>query len=509
MRTLFALLVVMLLVTDTAWADSPILTATEVGALKLPDVFIVSADYHDGSRSNEGARVAHLDVHGIIGGSIRFELLLPDQWNGRFAMGGGGGLVGSIQNAARNSVNEGFATVGTDTGHQAGGTDGSWALNNLEALVNFGHVAVHRTSEVAKAIVRAYYGKGPNKSYFIGCSRGGGQALMEAQRYPDDFDGIVAGAPAFDWPGIAALFTHVAQTMYPDPNDLSQTVLTQTDLDHIYAEIMKQVDEQDGLGDGIIDDPTAVNFDLTKVPGLTDKQRAAVHAVYEGVHNADGMIYPGFPIGAEGGPAGWFVWLVGPVPETVNLSYAFGTNIFKYFVFNDPDWDYSNYDFATWEKDTRLVGSLLSSKDPDLDDFASRGGKLILWHGWADAALPATATVNYYNEILKRDQSARDYVRLFMIPGCYHCGGGPGISQVEWLEVIQDWVEFGNAPDRIIASRNAQEGNPAMTRPLVPFPLRVEYDGSGDKNDAANFAPMRKTSARMSQNNGRKPYSTR
>ena len=146
-----------------------------------------------------------------------------------------------------------------------------------------------------------------------------------------------------------------------------------------------------------------------------------------------------------------------------------------------------SYDFATWEKDTRLAGSLLSSKDPDLEDFASRGGKLILWHGWADAALPATATVNYYNEILKLDQNAQDYVRLFMIPGCYHCGGGPGISQVMWLEVIQAWVELGNAPDRIIASRNAQEGNPAMTRPLVPFPLRVEYDGSGDKNDAANF----------------------
>ena len=488
MRTSIGLFIVTLSVTGTAWADfPPVLTASGVKALKLPDVRIETAEHHDGSKSNEGARTAHLDVHGVIGGSIRFELLLPDQWNGRFAMGGGGGLVGSIQNAARRSLNAGFATVGTDTGHQAAGTDGSWALDNLEALVNFGHVAVHRTAEVSKAIMRAYYGKGPSKSYFIGCSRGGGQALMEAQRYPNDFDGIVAGAPAFDWPGFTALFTHIAQTMYPDPNNLSETVLTQEDVDHLYAEIMKQVDGQDGLTDGIIDDPTAVKFDLSKVPGLTDTQRTAVQAIYNGVRNADGRIYPGFPIGAEGGRGGWFVWLVGPVPGTVNLSYAFGTNIFKYFVFNDPDWDYSTYDFSNWEEDTRLAGSLLSSKDPDLGDFASRGGKLVLWHGWADAALPASATVNYYVEVLKRDSKAKDYARLFMVPGCYHCGGGPGVSQVNWLEVIVDWVERGNAPERIIASKPEREDNPAMTRPLVPYPLRVQYKGSGDKNDAVNF----------------------
>ncbi len=490
MKTSYAFVIVALSVPANVWADPPpILTATELSALKLPDVRIEAAVHHDGAKTNDGARTAHLDVHGVIGGSIRFELLLPDQWNGRFAMGGGGGLVGSIQNAARGSVNDGYATVGTDTGHQAAGTDGSWALDNLEALVNFGHVAVHRTAEVSKAIIRAYYGKGPSNSYFIGCSRGGGQALMEAQRYPADFDGIVAGAPAFDWPGIAALGTHIAQTMYPDPNNLSKTVLTQDDLDHLYAEIIEQVDEQDGFEDGIIDDPTAVTFDLSQVSDLTEAQRTAVQAVYDGVSGPGGQIYPGFPIGAEEGRGGWYVWLVGPVPEMVNLSYAFSTNIFKYFVFHDPDWDYSTYDFSNWAEDTRLAGSVLSSKDPDLRDFASRGGKLIIWHGWADAALPATATVNYYEEVLKRDSQAMDYARLFMVPGCYHCGGGPGVSHVEWLDVIVDWVEHGDAPERVIASKPEREDKPAMTRPLVPYPQRVKYKGSGDKYDAANFIP--------------------
>lgn len=489
MKRSFRIITLALLMAGYASADfPPVLGASEVAALKLPDVRIESVTHHaDRSKSIDGIRAAHLEVEGVIGRSIRFQLLLPDQWNGRFAMGGGGGLVGSVQNSARGSVNDGYATVGTDTGHQAGGTDGSWALNNLEALVNFGHVAVHRTAEVAKAIMREYYGKGPSKAYFVGCSRGGGQALMEAQRYPNDFDGIVAGAPAFDWPGIAALGTHIAKTMYPDPNNQSKTVLTQDDLDHLYAEIMKQVDEHDGLKDGIIDDPTVVKFELSKVSGLSDAQRKAVRAVYDGVGTADAKIYPGFPIGAEGGRGGWFAWLVGPVPKTINLSYAFSTNIFKYFVFNDPDWDYSTYDFSNWAEDTELAGSVLNSKDPDLSEFAARDGKLILWHGWSDAALPAAATIKYYEEVLRLDSKAKDYARLFMVPGCYHCGGGPGVSSVNWLGVIVDWVERGSAPDWIVASKRERDGNSAMTRPLVPYPQRVEYKGSGDENDADNF----------------------
>ncbi len=471
--------------------SSPVLTASDVAGLMLPDVRIESATHHDETTSNGGVKVAYLDVDGVIGGSIRFELLLPDSWNGRFAMGGGGGLVGSVQNSARGSLEDGFATAGTDTGHQASGTDGSWALDNLEALVNFGHLAVHRTAEVSKAIIRVYYGRGPSKSYFIGCSRGGGQALMEAQRYPEDFDGIVAGAPAFDWPGIAALGAHIAQTMYPDPMNQSETLLTLEDLDHLYSEIMVQVDAEDGLRDGIIDDPTAVDFDLSKVTGFTDEQRAAVQAVHDGVRGVEGSIYPGFPIGAEGGPAGWYRWLTGPVPGMVNLSYAFSTNIFKYFVFNDPDWDYSTYDFSNWAADTHLAGTVLSATDPNLDAFASRGGKLILWHGWADPALPASATVAYYEEILERNTEATDYARLFMAPGCYHCGGGPGPSQVNWLELVVEWTENGTAPDRVIASKPAPADSPSMTRPLFPYPLRARYSGNGDSNDAANFVVRR------------------
>lgn len=488
MKRLIAAFVFAFCAIGNAVADSSVaLTASDVASLQLPDVRISSAVHVEGSDERGASKVGHVKVDGVVGKAIRFELLLPDNWNGRFAMGGGGGLVGSVQNSIRGSVNDGYATVGTDTGHQGAGTDGSWALDDMEAFVNFGHAAIHRTAAVSKAIIRAYYGTGPERSYFVGCSRGGGQAMMEAQRYPDDFDGIVAGAPAFHWTGFAAMGIHIAQALYPDPAIQTETVLTQEDLDHLYAEIMKQVDEQDGLKDGIIDDPVGAKFDLALVPDLTDKQRAAMRALYEGPRNADGPIYPGFPIGAEGGAGGLFEWQVGPIPKLLNLGYAFSTNIFKYFVFQDPDWDYSTYDLNHWKEDTHLAGTVLNATDPNLDDFAARGGKLILWHGWADAALPAQATVAYYEEVLARSPNAMDYARLFMVPGCYHCGDGPGISTVDWLEEIVKWVEKGEAPDQIVATKYANGDSPAMERPLFPYPAYAQYDGDGDPSDAENF----------------------
>jgi len=488
MRNLLVLFTVLLVAAAGAAAESTaILTPTEVSALQLPDVRITSVKHHEASADSDPPRVAYLDVDGVIGKAIRFEILLPDEWNGRFAMGGGGGMVGSVQNGIRRSVHEGYATSGTDTGHTSRGTDGSWALDDMVALVNFGHVAIHRTAEVSKAVIRAYYGKQPEKSYFVGCSRGGGQAMMEAQRYPEDFDGIVGGAPAFNWTGFAALGIHIAQALYPDPDNMTKTVIDQEDLDHLAAEIIKQTDEQDGLKDGIIGDPLGAKFDLAKVPGLTDEQRKAIQALYDGPKNKDGQIYPGFPIGPEGGRGGWFEWQVGPIPgDLVNLGFGFSTNVFKYFVFQDPDWDYSTYNLDNWEEDTHLAGTVLDSVDPDLDAFKSRGGKLILWHGWADAALPAQATIDYYEQVLARDSEAMDYARLFMIPGCYHCGGGPGVSWVDWLAEIVKWVEQGKAPDQIIATKRADDGS-IVERPLFPWPASARYDGDGDPHDADNF----------------------
>jgi hypothetical protein len=459
----------------------------EFRQVRLPEVVLESVN-HAGQGNG-----AHVEVKGTIGGHISFELLLPDVWNGRFAMGGGGGFVGTVQNMARYSLNQGYATAGTDTGHQSPvGHKAGWALDNLEAKVNFGYLAVHRTAEVSKALIRTYYGNDAAHSYFLGCSRGGGQAMMEAQRFPADFDGIVAGAPAFNWTGLAAQMVSIAQALYPDPAHLETNVLTKDALQKLAAGIIEQCDEQDGLKDGVIQNPAAAHFDLSKVAGLSDAQRKAIEAVLQGVRNQRGQIYPGFSPVAECVPDQWITWLVGPVPGMLtgdrvpDLSFSFGTEIFKYLIFNQPDWNYATYDFSNYERDTRLAASFLNATDANLTAFKERKGKLILWHGWADPALPAEATVDYYRQVQAHDSAAADYCRLFMVPGCLHCGGGPGAADVDWLSAIVNWVEQGKAPDRLIASKR-EYGKVAMTRPLYPFPEYAAYKGSGDTNSAESF----------------------
>jgi feruloyl esterase len=301
----------------------------------------------------------------------------------------------------------------------------------------------------------------------------------------------VAGAPAFNWTGFAATMVSIAKALYPNPNHLDSTVLTKEALQKLQAAILEQCDQQDGLKDGIIEDPTSVHFDLSKVPELTQEQRKAIEAIYQGARNSKGPICPGYTSGAECDPDQWIAWLVGPVPPLLkdhvpDLTFAFGTQVFKYLIFDNPNWDYSTYDFSNFEHDTHLAASFLNSTNPDLDVFKAHKGKLILWHGWADPALPALATADYDRQVLAHDLNATNYCRLFMVPGCLHCGGGPGATDVDWLSVIADWVEHGKAPDRLVASKR-QGGQTVMTRPLYPYPQTATYKGSGDPNSADNF----------------------
>jgi feruloyl esterase len=231
------------------------------------------------------------------------------------------------------------------------------------------------------------------------------------------------------------------------------------------------------------------------VSGLTDEQRKAIEAIYAGAHNDKGPIYPGYTPGAECDPDQWLAWIVGPSPGLVkdhapDLMFAFGTQIFKYLVFNNPDWNYSTYDLSNFSSDTRLAASYLNATNANLDGFKGRKGKLIIWHGWADPALPPQATVDYYRQLQTRDPNVKDYCRLFMVPGCLHCGGGPGASEVDWLSVIVEWVEHGTAPDRVIATKS-DHGNIEMSRPLYSYPTTVIYKGSGDPASADSFVVKR------------------
>ena len=434
-------------------------------------------------------RAAHCRVEGTIGSEIRFRLLLPDVWNHKFLMGGGGGYVGTIDNQAQAAVNLGFATVGTDTGHQGGVTDASWAKDNLERQLNFGYLAVHRTAEAAKAIVNSYYDAPSAKNYFSGCSNGGRQALMEAQRFPDDFDGLVAGAPAYDFVGIAAQFVKDIQAAFPDPK-VNAPLFTPASLKSVEAQILAKCDALDGVKDGLMEDPRKCVVDVDALADLTPPQKDALKRIYAAT-GRDGSIYPAQPVGGEGDPTGWPLWITGGGPLTTpqgpSLRYGFGTQFFKYLVFNDPSWDYSKYDVANTRKNAAMAATFMNATDVKLEGLKAKQHKLILWHGWSDPALTALASVKYYEQAEAADPKIRESFRMFMLPGVLHCGGGPGPDSADWTSAIVDWVEQGKAPERIVAKKMAADGTATRSRPLCAYPQHAVYSGSGSIDDEKSF----------------------
>ncbi|MGV8878647.1 MAG: tannase/feruloyl esterase family alpha/beta hydrolase [Sphingobacteriaceae bacterium] len=470
--------------------NKPHMSVEELKNIRLPDVRISKVE-----QIREPVR--YCKVTGVIGKEINFELLLPNSWNSRFAMGGGGGFVGSVQNSASSSVIAGYATVGTDTGHEGADIKADWALNNMERQVNFGHLAVHRTAVTAKEIIRQYYRSEISYSYFLGCSRGGGQAMMEAQRYPEDFDGIVAGAPAFSWPAIGAKFIQNSQAIYPNPKKLDAPVITLANLKLLQAKVLEQFDSLDGLKDGILNDPKDDKLDFNKLPVCPDnvpaddcftaQQLAAIKVIYSGVLDGQQVIYPGFPLGAENEPMGWHAWITGPLPLNMpSLEYGFGNAMYKYLIFQDSTWDYSTYDFSNYSATTQYASSYLDATSSDYSEFKKRGGRMIIYHGWNDPALSAYATINYYEKVKGVDRDVENYIRLFLLPGVLHCGGGPGPSNVDWMQLISGWVEKRSAPDSVILSRMEKE-KVVMARPVFPYPDKAIYKGKGDPNKSGSF----------------------
>lgn len=478
---------------------------TELAAMTLIDFDIVAA-----TAVADVDGVPHCRVHGVIDEEINFELLLPDEWNGRFMMGGGGGYVGTVQNAALSygdgpgALERGYATVGTDTGHQGEGVQASWALHNETRQINFGHRAVHLTAEAARSIIRHYYEREEEYAYFVGCSRGGGQGMMASQRYPGDFDGIVAGAPAYHWTAFTAGFVQNQQAIFPDPSDLSTPVITPENRALLDASIRQACDRQDGVEDGVLNDPRRCTFTPDSLPQCVDDtpgpdcvtagQLEAIQAIYEGPTSNGESIFHGFPFGGEDEPGGWDRWIAGvegaTVPGAPNLHFGFGTELYKYFVFDDPEWDYTTYDFSTWSDDVAEASAILDATDPDLRPFRDAGGKLILWTGWSDPALTALGTIDYYDKVRALDPMAADYARLFMLPGVLHCGGGRGPDQVDWLTAIAAWVEEDAPPSRLVATKSADDAGEVaggQTRPVCAYPQTAVYTGFGGPNDEANF----------------------
>ena len=386
----------------------------------------------------------------------------------------------------------------------------------MERIVNFGHQAVHRTTVTAKELIKTYYQKEIVRNYFIGCSRGGGQALMEAQRYPNDFDGIVAGAPAYNWTmGLGAVMTQNMQVMFPDPNNLQEAVIGPKEQELIESSYLKECDAIDGIKEDILNDPRQCQFDVTTLmcegkktdSCLSEGQLRAVKTYYEGPKDSKGnSLFYGFPFGGETGKGGWSLWLTGglkyqdnkgdyqeglgsdyPAPVVPNAQFPFGTNVMKYLIYHDPDWTYKNYNYDTLHEDSRLAANTLNATNPDLSAFRKRGGKLLMFTGWSDSAITALGTIGYYDEVIKHDKTSSNDVRLFMMPGVEHCFGGPGPSWVNWLEELDKWMETGKKPDQITAHFVDENMRLAGSRLLCAYPQTAEYDGKGDPKDVLSF----------------------
>ena len=456
---------------------------------------------------------------------IKFEVWMPVAgWNGKYQQAGNGGWAGSIPtNSLVAGVIRGYATAGTDDGH-SGGPWAEWSIGHPEKLVDFGYRAVHETSVQAKAIVAAFYKREPSKSYFFGCSDGGREALMEAQRFPDDFHGIIAGAPANNWTGLMTMALTIERA-------LEEATLPASKLPAIQAAVLTACDNLDSVKDGLIEDPRACKFDpaVLTCKGtesdqcLTAPQVITLKKIYEGPkHPRTGVqVAPGFAAGTEAVPGGWVPWILpappGPQAQLPSSVIAgFGNSFYGQAVAEDPKWDFRKWNFEPdFAYAVEKTGGILNSMSPDLRSFRAAGGKLLQYHGWGDAAIPGQASIDYYDRVrafMTKYPDGRNaapaavdqFYRLFMVPGMGHCGGGIGPNMFgnggrsaatptadpdrDVLAALERWVERNVAPDRIIASGiQGGDASKPMTRPLCPYPQIARYRGAGDPYVAESF----------------------
>ncbi len=492
-------------------AESPGMTITSAldqpaGTLQLPD----------------GKSVADLPAFCRVSGrlapssdsDIGFEMWLPpaDAWNGKTMVVGNGGYVGAIRyDELEPALRRGYAVISSDSGHadKAGYRNETldWGVGHPEKIIDWAYRSVHAASVASRALVKAYEQRDVTHAYYFGCSTGGGQGVAAAQRYPDDFDGIIAGAPGnnrtslnlgFLWSGTQNLKTKAGY-------------IPASKLPAINRAAIAACDGKDGMRDGLIADPSSCHFDPKSMQCsagtdtdscLTADQVGTLKRLYAGARDpkTGKQIYPGWPVGSESGYlGGWAYMIEGP--------QAFRTEFFRDWVFKDANWNWRNFD---WHRDPAIVkervGALVDSVDPNLSAFRQHGGKLILYHGLADPIGNVGDTVNYYTAVSKTVPQTPQFARLFLAPGMGHCRGGVGVNTFDAIGTLENWVEKGQAPDRMIAAAkgvNSKTGGlateaevnagGARTRPLCAYPQQAKYKGHGNTEDAASYLCVSKT----------------
>jgi Tannase and feruloyl esterase len=417
---------------------------------------------------------------------IKAETWLPlSGWNGKFQEVGNGAWGGSIQYAAMaEGLKRGYAMASTDTGHT--GTDASFAVGHPEKMIDFAYRSIHETALQSKAVIAALYHAAPRLSYFSGCSGGGRQAFSEVQRYPQDFDGVIAGAPGYDRTNQSFQLVAIAQATHKD----KASWIPPEKYPVLHQAALNACDALDGVKDGLISEPMRCHFDpaVIQCKGadsascLTAAQVEAARKIYAGVNDpkTGQQLFPGQEPGSEmrwGGTSG--------SPRPLGMS----DDLFKYVVFGDPNWDFMSLDLRKdLEKARQVDKGELSPASPNIQPFVGRGGKLVIYHGWGDQNISPRSSVNYYEKLVTAlgEQQVEDSVRLYMVPGMGHCGGGEGPDQFDMLSPLEHWREQSQAPAEVIASK-ITDGKVEFTRPLCPYPQVARYKGTGSTDLAENF----------------------
>jgi feruloyl esterase len=417
--------------------------------------------------------------------AVKMEVWLPaGNWNGRFVGTGNGGAMGAIFYWEMiEPLMRGYAVANSDTGHEGGPFDWSFAVGHPEKVVDNAWRGVHEMTVQAKSIVAAHYGRKPARAYWSGCSTGGRQGLLEAQRFPEDYDGVAVRAPANHWIPLMS-YSLLVQQALTDPAG----ALSPAKLPVIREAAIAACDAGDGVTDRVIGDPERCNFDPVTLACkaedaptcLTDREVELVRGIYRGPVNprTGEQILPGAAPGSE------LEW-----GALTPAAFPIAPNFMRDVVFQKPDWDPLSFDF---DKDVararEVTDALFDASNPDLGAFAARGGKVVLWHGWTDGLIPAAGTVDYHNRVVAKlgKDKAAEHVRLFMAPGVNHCAGGEGAAMFDHLGALDNWIEKGSAPERLIASRKLESGG-ERTRPLCAWPKVARYKGAGNTDDAANF----------------------
>lgn len=451
---------------------------------------------------------------------IKSEVWFPQQgWNRKFLGVGNGGFAGSVDTTSLNfALQKNYAVASTDTGHDSSDKEGDWALNQPEKIRDYGYRAIHEMTVKAKTIIESYYGKPPSYSYFSSCSNGGRAGLMEAQRFPHDYDGIVAGAPASNASGMLPVWGWMQQQML----DRSDAWISDDQVDLIADAVLQACDADDGVIDGVINNPPECDFKPevllckqgAKKDCLTAVQVQSLEAIYSGPSgNSEGRPNRGFEPGGELGRGAWKEWITGDEPGN-SLQNIYVTEFYRYLIANDKNWDREKFSF---NKDQALARKAFKESfdalDPDLSEFQAKGGKLILYHGWSDAAVPPRFTIDYYRAVRDKlgAERADAFARLYMVPGMQHCFGGPGANSFGIFPpagnasadknvnaALERWVEKGIAPSAITATKyrgnefkallTPENAEPMFSRKLCPYPMVGQWSGNGSQDDAANYS---------------------